>query len=440
MKIQSINFNIFKTTPKLYYNFKNLFLKQNYDTFVFTGKTKFYTEDEIAQQKAKIKKILEDTLQAGNKITNKALSEIIELPTSTTQARIYSDEDLITLWVKARMIENIRFTNEEKEEFEKAILNMLEEANKENRKITISDIAKQTGISTTSVKKIILSNEYYQKLYNCVKQPHNKAHSKDEIASEEKRIEELLLNSIQERKRRTDIEYGKELSLSSATFKKRVNNNPHLRMLYEQIKNPSRRGTLEGGIEGKTETIRKILNIYNSQNKKVKWNELVQKAGVSHSTLERILNNNEDIKFLWNKVKSESHAKYSKRDIEEMDNYIQWYLDDKIKKGKKTTLDEIAEYFGITQALAHKRLRENPSLNYRWNKVKSQNYTSLSKADRIIQTERIIEILKEANKNSKKLTCKEICKKVKMSQAVFYRRLEENPRLKKLWEENKKQK
>ena len=177
-----------------------------------------------------------------------------------------------------------------------------------------------------------------------------------------------------------------------------------------------------------------------SQNKTVKWNKLIQKAGVSHSTLERIFNDNQDLKLLWDKVKSESHTKYSKKDIEEMDNYIQWYLDDKIKKGEKTTLDEIAEYFSITQALAHKRLRENPSLNYRWNKVKSNTFVYPNQDDKDMQIEHMIEIIKEANLLGTKLTCKYICTRAKISSGIFYRRLEESPRLKKYWKENKNQK
>ena len=141
-----------------------------------------------------------------------------------------------------------------------------------------------------------------------------------------------------------------------------------------------------------------ILRNHIAQNKKLKAKELIKVVDISYETFRKMLLEDEELSSLWDKVKTEKHAKYSKQDIELIDNYIHRFLTIKAERNEKTTLNEIAQYYDWSPEFVFKRIRENPSLNYRWKKVKSQIVTYYDKDDKEMQTEQIIEILKEASK------------------------------------------
>ena len=57
-----------------------------------------------------------------------------------------------------------------------------------------------------------------------------------------------------------------------------------------------------------------------------------------------------------------------------------------------------------------------------------------------MQTEQIIEILKEATAKKEALTYQELSKRTKLSQGVIINRINKSARAQKWWKENKKQK
>lgn len=441
MKIQKINFNFSKSETR--YNkkpyYQNFFVKQSFDTFSFYGKGIHFTQDEIKEQKDKIKAALNEAIDGGYILTGNQLSEKTGIAVHNINSRIAQDDEIYALWQRVKAINNFAYSDEEKAEFENAIKEILENAFKNNQKISMRELDKKLGVSKSVYLRIIEENEYYKELYQKVRKGEApRVRTPDEILIEENKIKEVLLEAIETNIKKTDKEYSAELGFPAPLFKKRIDNNPELKALYEQIKNPPRK-TFNGGFEAKKEEIKEVLKKYVSQNKKIKAQDFIKEANISRETIRRMSLTDKEFASLWKQVLTEPHAKYTKRDTELIDNYIHRFLTMKAEKGEKTTIEEIAQFYGLNPHYTYKRLRENPSLNYRWNKVKSTNQHYYDKNEKEFQTEQIIDTLKYAIEDGEKLTMDDIASRTKLSACVVRNRINNSKRATKWWNENKKQ-
>ena len=441
MKILSVNFSLFAN--KTQYNhvkyFKNPFLKQNYDTFTFMGKkgAKHFSEDEKQEQKEKIRFILQEAIEKHEVMTGSMLAQKTGIALHNINKRFLEDENLYYLWQRVKSVDNVKYSDQEKELFIQKIGEILENALITNSKISMRELDAKLGVSKSIYTEIIEGNEHYKELYEKVRKGKPlKIRTKEEKLLEEQQIKQCLLNLSKSGQRKTDKECAKELQMTQSYFKKRINENPELKAMYEQIQNPPKK-KFEGGFEGKKEEVRLLLRQYAQKNKKIKAKDFIKQADISYETLRKMVKSDEEIASLWKQIQTETHAKYSRQDIETVDNYIHRYLTLKAEKGEKTTFEEIAKYYNLSPEFVYKRLSENPSLNYRWNKVKSKNNHYYDKDDKEMQTEQIIEILKEAVRLDIKVTMQELSIMTKLSQSVIRNRINSNPRAAKWWEKNK---
>ncbi len=407
------------------------------NTYTFTGTKVRYTSEEVEEQKAKIKLVLQEAVKQNYTLKIKDISQKTGIATHTASRRISEHEELGQLWKKVRHIDYSKYSEDEKAEFEATIKELLEQLNASGAKMSVQEMVDRIGVSKTIVLGIINKNEYYKRLYENIHKTRPQKATLEEIKMQERQIKEVLLQVMDTGIKKSEREYSEILGITEKIFRLRIKNNPELKALYERVKNPPRK-RFENGIEGKKELIKVILKQYVSENKKISRNEISARAGISGSTFRKIVLRDKEINLLWQNTQKKPCTVYTQNDIERIDNYIQWFLEDKIRRKEKTTVKEIAQFLDITSGLAGKRVNKNPTLKYRWNKVKSQNMVYYDKGEKEIQTEQITELLKEANNNAERLTYEDIARLTKLSAWVIKSRIKDNRKTQKLWNENKK--
>ena len=432
MKIQSIVLTPFyrKTNfiQKSYY--KNPFLNQAFDSFSFSGKK---SKGEIEKEIEEIKAVLRDTAEKGSTISISEISKQTGLSDYVIKRRISSDEELSFLREKTKSFENYKFSKEEKELFENALREMLEQANSNNSKISLSYLSQKIGISSRSISDIIANNPYYSELWEKVKKREkvNKK-SQDGIKEEENRIRAVLQHAIKNNKKLTHAQISELAQINRGSINFRIQSNPELVELYEQVKNP-KKNKIKASDEEIKELMRQILNNYLSQNKKIGIAELEQLTGVSDTLIYRLLNTDEKLQALWKKVQKREFRRYGAKDIKDLDDYMHRFFLQKREKNEKTTLNEIAQYFDVSESYVAQRINANPQLKYQWSKVKSGNTTKYDKDEQKDQTKRLIEILKEFNQLGKKTTTEELSLILGLSPVTIRNRIINNVTANNLW-------
>ncbi len=440
MKIQNINFNIhyLKISNRNY--FQNPVFIRKFDSFTFSGNIK--KQEEINEEKRKIKELLIKVNDENSKISIMEIIEKINNPNLTPSkvySRIHSDIELKELWEKVRLKENIKFTPEEKSEFEKALSILLYDAYNSSRKITLGYLCEKIGVSKETVLSIIYANDEYKKLYEqVINHPKIRIRAGEEIASEEQEIQKYLLLAIGQNKKASLKQIGKQMGISETTVKKRILANDNLSRLYEKVKNPPLKPSEEES-KNKEDEIRELLEFYIKNNEKVTAQEIIKKASITLTTFYNILSRNQKINTLWQMVKKQEYNRYSENELSELDDFIHRFLLQKREKGETATLAETAKYFEVSKALISKRIQENPSLRYQWDKVKSQSISQFDDSLRKEQRNEIIRILKEIDKAGKKTTKKELAELTGLSQGTVQNRIQESTTAVSLWNKVKSQ-
>ena len=359
------------------------------------------------------------------------------MPDYVIKRRISSDEELSFLREKTRSFENYKYSKEEKELFDNAIKEILEQADNNNSKITLRYLCQKIGISTRSISDIIANNPYYSELWEKVKKREkvNKK-SQDDIKEEENRIRAVLQHAIKNNKKLTHAQISELAQINRGSINFRIQSNPELIELYEQVKNPQKNKIKASDKELK-ELMRQILNNYLSQNKKIGIAELEQLTGVSDTLIYRLLNTDEKLQALWKKVQKREFRRYSAKNIKDLDDYMHRFFLQKREKNEKTTLNEIAQYFDVPTSLVVQRINANPQLKYQWSKVKSGNTTKYDKDEAQDQTQRIIKILKDVDELNEKITVEELSSMIGLARYTIVKRIKNSSKANTLWQKVK---
>ena len=333
----------------------------------------------------------------------------------------------------------IKFTPEEKQEFEKAVGELLKEAYKNSQTISIAYLSKKIGVSRGIITEIINSNEEYQKLYEQVRKCSDIKHkTSDEIKTEESKIEKRFILAINEDKKVSIKQLAKELKIPESTIRDRISNNEYLSKLYENVKLPKSKPTKEDSLK-KEKEIEELLRWYVENNQKIKTADFVKQIKVATSTFYEILSRNEKINSLWQIVKKQEYNRYSQDELTTLDNFIHRFLLQKREKQETATLNEIAQYFDISKALVSKRILQNPSLKYQWDKVKSQSVSHFDETLKNEQRKEIIRILKEFDKLGEKITKEKLSQLTGLSSGTIQNRIQESTTATALWNKVKSQ-
>ena len=432
MKIQSIVLTPFfkkiNFIQKSYY--QNPFLNQTFDSFSFSGKK---SKEEIEKETKEIKSILKSTAKKGSTISIAEISKLTGLSDNVVRRRILSDEELSSLRKVTQSFNNDTFSKEEKELFENAIKEILEQADNNNSKITLRYLCQKIGISTRSISNIIANNPYYSELWEKVKTREKVSKkSQDDIKEEEERIKKVLLDAIKNKEKLTHTQISQLAQIKRGAINFRIQSNPELVELYEQIKNPSRR-IIDRSHEEIKESIYTLLNNYSNQNKKISMEKIEELLDISNTLFYKLLDGDKELQNLWNKVKAKKRRKYSEKDIKDLDDYMHRFFLQKRQQSKKTTLNEVAQYFDVSISLVAQRINANPQLKYQWSKVKSGNTTKYDKDEQKEQTKRIVEILKEFNKLGEKITVDELSLMLGLAPNTIISRIKNNVTANILW-------
>ena len=432
MKIQSIILTPFSKKTNYFQKnyYKNLFFNQAFDSFSFSGKK---SKEEIEKETKEIKTILKDSAKKGATVSIAEISKLTGLPDYIVKRRISSDEELSSLREKTRSFENYKYSKEEKELFVYAIKEILEQANSNNSKITLRYLSQKIGISTRSISDIIASNPYYSELWEKVKtrEKVNKK-SQDDIKEEEERIKKVLLDAIKNKEKLTHAQISELAQINRGSINFKIQSNPELVELYEQIKNPSRR-IIDRSHEEIKESIYTLLTNYLNQNKKISMEQIEELLNISNNLFYKLIRTDKELQNLWNEVKTREYKRYNSENIKDLDDYMHRFFMQKRQQGKKTTLNEVAQYFDVSISLVVQRINDNPQLKYQWSKVKSGNTIKYDKDEQKEQTKRIIEILKEFNQLGEKITIDELSLILGLARNTIISRIKNNITANTLW-------
>jgi len=335
---------------------------------------------------------------------------------------------------------NIRFSSEEMDEFKNAVGKILKEANLKSQKISISYLSEKIGVSRGIISDIINSDDEYKKLYEQVKKTDfKKQKTPKEVKNEQEKIANLLISAKQENKNISTREIARELGISQTTVRKRINDSNYLILLYEGVKNPILKPTIETSFN-KEKEIEEILLQCVKSNQKTTVQDVIKQANITITTFYNILSRNAKINSLWQIVKNKEYHRYQDGELQILDNYIHKFLVDKKEAHQTATLLEIAQYFGVSKGLIYTRIKNNPSLTYQWNLVKTKSLTEFDEDTKKDQTKEIIRILKDIEKKGLKITRKEIADLSGLSLGTVQNRIENSYSAKRLWNKVKSQK
>jgi len=435
MKILSIAPKLFINKIKLNFYSSKLFLNQPFDSFSFSGKHK--SCEEIKNEKEKIKMILKKNFSEDSTISAMEIAKQVGLPEYTVKERIYSDEELSSLWNHVKSVNLFRYTKDEKDTFKKALGDLLEEASKNNQKISQQYLVEKLGVSKNIIISFIKENPYYSELYENVRIreiKHKK--SKEETLFLEEQIRALCQEAYDNGKKTGFKEIADKIGIKADSVRSIIDRNQDLKELYSKVRKPIKR-QIKGGIKTKKELIKNILENASNQNEKITLHQVIEKAGIAANSFYKIIKEDEEINALWSLVKKQEHQIFTQNDIQDLDNYMHRYFMQAKEQGEKLTSDEVAQHFGISKAYVFLRIKNNPSLKYQWNKVKTGDFTRYDEYERKEQIKAITDILKGFYQKGEKTTLKELSSMVNLPENTIISRIRSNQTTLGLWKKTR---
>lgn len=156
--------------------------------------------------------------------------------------------------------------------------------------------------------------------------------------------------------------------------------------------------------------------------------KIAESIGLSHSCLNKRINNNDELKSLWNKIYTTNLNK--SKDINEK---IKTVLENAIITGEILGGKDIAERVGINTAACFRRIRQNKVLRVLFAGINHVPTSQKTEESKLID-EKIKEFLENALLKNKKVYLRDVAKITGLSTQQASDRIARTPALRALWE------
>lgn len=331
------------------------------------------------------------------------------------------------------------FSKEEKQAFVTGVGNFLKNAHKDEKKVTITEIANKIGVTFQKIKEIIKTNSEYTDLFEKVrKNPDRKIKSNEEILKEKELIKNHLINLKKLNLKMSRKNISSELGISVDVFITRVRNDEILNNLWSEIKYESPKRFTENEKNEIYEKIKSFLLMKQQKGEKAVLKDIAEYINTDRGTLNKILKKHKDLKTLFNNNKK--IKRYSKKEKEKISNYILEFLRKARQNGEKITITGIAKHFSLSENVTGEIINENTQLKYNWNLVQKYKYKTTGKTEQKEQKAQITKIIKDYIAKGKKLTLKQLAELLNLTERIVNLRINSSATAKNLWRKASKKK
>ena len=275
-------------------------LKRYPDLYALWKENNKLALNEYEKVNLKIKEEIEKAIAEKRTVSFPELSKITGFSSSLCSNRIYSSDELRTLWNEALKVSQDKIL----ETIEKAILNAI----KNNEKITYTILEKNYGITPDVLKPRLNENPRLKELWNKADHVGHKPEiSKTQInvtkfqqsIINDKKIAEALQKAIDENKPVYQKEIAEEAGITQGACKERIRRVPKLKELWEKAEHKK----LSDSSTDLNNKIQTILQNTKEKNSDISIFELAKITGISEKKCMSRLRRNENLNSLWNELK-----------------------------------------------------------------------------------------------------------------------------------------
>lgn len=334
------------------------------------------------------------------------------------------------VWQKVNTSTGERQTPEQIAKKKEEIKVILQKAKDAGKTMSCGELAEKVGMESAAVYKY-LSDESLNKLWFWVKTKDRSNFTPEEMQEQSALIKEQLLFAIEKKKAVTIPEITEATGIEGSVIENRINTDETLSSLRAQ--------TLAFEDENyrlEVSTIKKALKEAKETGLKITLVYLSQITSIPFSTLQKRINENNDLNRLFNKVRAKEHNFNSKDEIAAQNKKIESVLNAAVEAGKTMTLGELSSKIPeLKKGTLGSRLNKYPELNVLWKKVKKEQPSEAPTAEgKAGQIEKIRQILSKVKDEGKKITLAEIAKETGMTRRVVHTRIQGSETLSALWE------
>ena len=151
-------------------------------------------------------------------------------------------------------------------------------------------------------------------------------------------------------------------SIESNIVISRLNNNPVITSLWQQIKKNNKGPYSPDEITARTEKIAQILTRLKDEGKNTTLKELADMTGYNSATLHKYIKASATLDALWQAVRSQNNIVYTEEEIEVQNVMIERILRQGIEDKTKPTFYQMSQYLDLTHVYVKRLIEKNEKL------------------------------------------------------------------------------
>ncbi len=409
---------------------KELFYRRN-------EKQRSVKSAEALNLEEKIKQILENTIQNNESISSKQIAEQFGLQMHQIQDRIKRNPILKALWDK---LEHFKIPKKKQKDIEndEKIKTVLENAIKQGKYLSVSDVAKLTGLSENACLHKFSNNAEIKEIWRKVNKSANSMQDNFD------KIRNALLYAIKTKEYMTIEDIGKRIGMKPTSVSSRFAYSPELKGLWLQVRENNKKcSKVSERIKAAKSKTKDIMSPEESQevnellkitletaianNTPLNTATISKNIGISEREVSRRANLPE-IKPLWIKCKQIALT-IEKEKIDK----IAEYFENAIENGQILTIAETSHKFNIGQKAFTRYIYRIPRLNELWNQIEHKG-GNIKNRKTENENRQIIGIMQKAIKQKQPLLLDDIAKDLDITVPTLKGRIDLYPEIKELWE------
>ena len=360
----------------------------------------------LEEEKAnRIAEFFEKAIAGGQVLTIQDASKAFDMKESNFIRFVYKNSRLTKLWNKIEhksgSIKSLKVAEENKQ-----IIEIMQNAIKNNQELILDDITQQTGVSVPALKHRIKDFQEIGELWEKVPRRMVYIEPKESVEKTE-RIKAAIEKRVSENKPFMLLEIAKEVNMDIPALYRKVRRTHILSDLWQ---NAEKKYVTDDSYE-LNRNIRDVLLDSIEQGIFVSAKDVAKKVNTTYETCIQRMRKNEELRELTQQLN-----KIRNNELKEEIKKLQKLLENAIETNTPITISQITELTGLNDAAFDYRMAHSKNLKSLWSKVKTID----------------VNILKQINKLTveQNLSSEEIQKKLNLSDDKFYDLISKYERIK----------